>query len=156
MPEPTLPGWYVRAFALAVFLACGTILGVAVYLQPDARGFGTHEQLPFQGPCGFLLRTGYPCPTCGMTTAFAHTVRGQWLSAMKGQPAGFVLALATFVVWIGSGYVLLKGRLPRWQPLWLTPFRIWLGLLILLIGGWALMIVIGLAGGTLPYRPGGG
>ena len=38
---------------------------------------------------------GLPCPTCGMTTAFAHTVRGRWLAAARAQPAGFVAAIAT-------------------------------------------------------------
>jgi hypothetical protein len=139
-----------RLWAAIALAACGAVLGIAVWMKPDPRGFGTHQQLG-SGPCGMLLLTGLPCPTCGMTTAFAHTVRGQWLRAFWVQPAGFALALATVGAVLVLAWVIVRGRWPQ-APLWLSPYRLFLALLVLLVGGWAFKIITGLAGGSLPYR----
>lgn len=129
------------------------VLAIAVYLPPDPRGYGTHENLPLGGgPCGALVMTGYPCPTCGMTTAFAYFVRGQWLRSIHAQPAGFVLALATAGSAVLALVTLARGRWPR-VSLWaLTPYRLFFGLLVLLLGSWVYKIVVGLWDGSLPYR----
>ena len=140
-----------RTAAGLVLLGCLAILSLAAWLKPDPHGFGTHAQLG-TGPCGALVMTGYPCPTCGMTTAFAHTVRGQWLRAFWVQPAGFVLALGTIALGGVAGWTVLYGRWPRLRLRFVTPYRLFLGLLVLLLGGWAFKIVVGLAEGTLPYR----
>jgi len=142
----------VRLWA-ALFLAGSlVVLGMAAWLKPDPRGFGTHQQLVGQGPCGMLVLTGLPCPTCGMTTAFAYTVRGQWLRAILAQPAGFVFALTTVGLAGFSGAALVRGRWPRARLIPRDPQRVFLGLLILLLGAWAFKIVFGLATHTLPYR----
>jgi hypothetical protein len=99
-----------------------------------------------------LITTGYPCPTCGMTTAFSHTVRGQWGRALWDQPAGFVLALGTMALTIVCVWAVVRGRWPRVNLWLLTPYRLFLGLLVLLIGSWAFKIATGLADGSLPYR----
>jgi hypothetical protein len=127
------------------------LLAVAVALPPDPRGFGTHMRLG-TGPCGVLIVTGYPCPTCGMTTAFAHVVRGEWWRAFLVQPAGFVLALGTLALTVVSAATLARGRWPRVRLPFVTPYRAFLALLVLLLGGWAFKIVVGLAEGTLPYQ----
>ncbi len=140
-----------RLWATIVLVACGAVLGLSAYLKPDPRGFGTHAQLG-TGQCGMLIVTGYPCPTCGMTTAFAHTVRGQWGRAFLVQPAGFVMALATIVLTVGSAWTLVRGRVPRVHVSFVTPYRVFFTLLVLLLGSWAFKIVVGLIQGTLPYR----
>lgn len=58
---------------------------------------GTHRGLGYGG-CPFVIAHGFACPTCGMTTAFAHTVRGQWIQAVHAQPMGWLLAVAAMVV----------------------------------------------------------
>lgn len=68
------------------------VLGAATSIEPDPRGYGTHMQLGLP-PCGFLTFTGFPCPGCGLTTAFAHGVRGQWWLALAANPLGLVLFL---------------------------------------------------------------
>ncbi len=68
------------------------LLAVAAAIEPDARGYGTHTQLGLP-PCGFLSLTGSPCPGCGLTTAFAHGIRGQWSMAASANPLGLALFL---------------------------------------------------------------
>lgn len=142
---------HVRLWAGAGLLVCAAIVGVAAWLKPEPRGFGTHRQLG-GAPCGLLILTGLPCPTCGMTTAFAHTVRGQWWRAFVAQPGGFVLALATLATGVTLAGVVIRGRWPKWRPRGYTPYRLFVALLVLLVGGWALKIAMGLATGALPYR----
>jgi hypothetical protein len=126
-------------------------LAVAVWLKPDPRGYGTHQQLG-AGPCGMVLTTGLPCPTCGMTTAFAHTVRGQWISAFMAQPAGFALALATIVMVGVCAYSVWTGRVPAPLTNDRIVFRLFVALLVLLVAGWAFKLGVGLLEGTLPIR----
>ena len=46
-----------RIWAVVVMLVCLSVLGVAAWLKPDPRGFGTHQQLGL-GKCGMLVTTG--------------------------------------------------------------------------------------------------
>lgn len=136
-----------RVWAAVVLLGTSALLGIAIWLQPSPTGYGTHQQLGFGkwrlAPCGMLITTGYPCPTCGMTTAFAHTVRGQFLQAMWAQPSGFLLALATMVAAAASGWTLFTGRNPLWPLIfYVTPYRLFATLLILLFGGWFFRIAV--------------
>jgi hypothetical protein len=140
-PPNPLPKRRARVISALVLLGASTVLAVAVWLKPDPRGIGTHEQLRM-APCGMLISFGVPCPSCGMTTAFAHTVRGQWLRAIWAQPAGFVFALATVVAVVLSAVSLLTGRPPRMFNRHVTPFRICLATLILLLSGWAAKILL--------------
>ncbi len=80
------------ALAVAAVGVAG-VLGVARGLEPDPRGFGTHQQLGLP-PCSFQTLTGFPCPSCGMTTAFAWTTRGRVDRAWRANPAGALLAPA--------------------------------------------------------------
>jgi len=77
------------------------LLLVAVWLQPDPRGFGTHRQLGLP-PCTFKLFLNIPCPSCGGTTAFALFVRGRWVEAVQANAAAGLLAgfCAIGVPWV--------------------------------------------------------
>ncbi len=132
---------------------CVVVLGVAAGLAPSASGLGTHRQLGFP-PCTFVVLTGYPCPTCGMTTAFAHTVRGQLGAALAAQPAGLILALAMAATAGISLSVVVSGRV--WQVNWYRVRPAWITVIIigLLAAGWASKIVVGMISGALPV--GGG
>lgn len=93
----------------ALLFMCGMgVLVVAAMLQPDAEGYGTHTQLGMQ-PCASLAATGFPCPTCGMTTAFAHAADGNLVAAFATQPAGAALALLAAIATLVSGYGMLAG-----------------------------------------------
>lgn len=77
------------------------MLAVASRLDPAPDGHGTHEQLGLQ-PCVWLMVSGYPCPTCGMTTACAHAANADLLASFHAQPLGMAIALvAAAGFWIG-------------------------------------------------------
>lgn len=97
-----------RVAAGIVFLATASVLGVAAWLTPDPSGVGTHLQLRMV-PCGWTTGLGIPCPTCGMTTAFAAAAEGSLLASLKAQPLGFLLAVATSVAAVVSAFVVVTG-----------------------------------------------
>lgn len=140
-----------RFYAALVCLSCIGIIGFAAWLKPDPKGYGTHRQLGF-GKCGMLVTSGYPCPTCGMTTAFAYTVRGRFIKAFLAHPAGLALALATIATGLVSGWIAATSRVPQIHLPFVTAYRLLLLFLILLIGGWGFKVLLGLAEGTLPDR----
>ena len=141
----------LRVYATLVVVGCAGILGLAARLTPNPKGYGTHRQLGF-GRCGMLITTGLPCPTCGMTTAVAYAVRGRLIRAFLAQPAGLVFALATAACLIGAGWVVVTGRMLPIRIPFVTPYQLFFGLLVLLLGSWVFKIVVGLASGTLPDR----
>lgn len=113
MPEdPSGSAWarkhMPRVIAALILAGCVTVLGLASWMSPDPRGLGTHEQLGMS-PCGFARATGWPCMTCGMTTAFTHCAHNQWWQAWLVQPAGTVAALITACTGWVSLAVLVKG-----------------------------------------------
>jgi hypothetical protein len=91
-----------------IFILGASILGLSACLTPDPTGLGTHTRLGLP-PCGFYLATGYPCPTCGYTTAFALAAHGRIWASLRTQPAGAVLALALSALTLVSGYALVTG-----------------------------------------------
>jgi Protein of unknown function (DUF2752) len=87
-PVTGIHRWMLVGWSL--FLMGGFLL--AMKLEPDPSGFGTHQSLGLP-PCAFRALTNYPCPGCGMTTSFAHMVRGNFVSALRANLAGVLLAV---------------------------------------------------------------
>lgn len=79
-------------FILAAMPA--TVIATAATLTPSPLGHGTHTQLGLP-PCGFLLVTGYPCPGCGLTTAFANMTHGHAIAAAHANAFGVLLFLVS-------------------------------------------------------------
>ena len=138
-----------RSVAAVLLIGSATLLTAALWIQPDARGLGSHEQLGMP-PCVSIVLFGIPCPTCGMTTAFAHTVRGELWSAFNAQPAGFLFALATVGVAGLSLATLLTGKV--WHINWyrIPPTRVTAAVLLIVISGWIFKIA---AGAVIPSLP---
>ena len=97
-----------RVVAFILMVASGTVLLLAAWFDPSQDGHGTHTQLGLP-PCGWVVGLGIPCPSCGMTTSFAHAADGNLLSSFMTQPAGALLALGTAIVCVISGWVFLTG-----------------------------------------------
>lgn len=136
-PFPRASAGERMAWAI-VLVGCVLVLVVAAQLNPDLRGVGTHEQIPFLGPtghfppCGFYETTGYPCPSCGFTTTFAFAMHGRVLEAAHNQPFGFV-------VWLGFCTTLpvaLASVLGGVSPLRATDHWRWRWILTLVVLGW--------------------
>jgi len=73
---------------------------LAFVVEPDPRGYGTHEQVGL-APCRLMEWTGLPCPGCGVTTAIALAVRGELWQSIVVQPLGLltVVALPLLATW---------------------------------------------------------
>ena len=89
-----------RGLALAAVLRV-----VAASLNPyDADGkprtMSTHTQFGMS-PCNFVVVTGKPCPSCGMTTSFALLVRGDVLASLRANWVGTTICVlwALTLVW---------------------------------------------------------
>ena len=132
---------FTRLTAVGVFLGTMAILGTALYVQPDTVGVGTHRQLGLSR-CGFLVTTGLPCPTCGMTTSFAYMVRGRFLAAAWSQPAGALLALVTAILAGVAVVVMVTGR--RLELNWyrINPMRVMIGGIAVFLSAWVFKIVV--------------
>lgn len=136
-------GWD-RVTSAVLGLPALAVLGVAAWLEPAAKGYGTHRQLGL-GECSLLDWTGMPCPMCGMTTTFAHLAHGHLLQGLVTQPFGVVLFAVTLGV---AGVALVEGAQPRgrWRQLarWLGRHELPIaaGLLAGLILGWIYKIVM--------------
>jgi hypothetical protein len=93
-PPPSvrrLEAWQRVASAAFAVLLIG-LLVTACLLNPDPSGQGTHRQLGLL-PCSFKMLWEIPCPVCGMTTSWAHFVRGAWSLSAQANIGGFALAL---------------------------------------------------------------
>ncbi len=97
-----------RLQALGLAISAVTLLCVAFFLSPSSEGVGTHQQLGLP-TCGWILVADVPCPTCGMTTAWSYTVRGDLISAFRAQPMGMTTAIITVIVAIAALGTLFFG-----------------------------------------------
>jgi hypothetical protein len=129
------------ALLAAVALA---VLGIAAWLEPDPSGVGTHRALGL-APCGWMVGMNLPCPTCGMTTAFALAARGSFLASAYVQPMGFVLAVGTAAAALACLHTAWTGgRLAHVLGTRFTPrVLLGLGVLALLAWGWKVAAVRG-------------
>jgi hypothetical protein len=143
--EPAVVGKAGRLLAIAVSLVCLAVMVTAAKLTPSPTGMGTHTQLGLD-QCQFALRTGLPCPSCGMTTSFAWFARGNLLASFYIQPMGALLALLCVIaLWTGL-YVAATGR-AIYRLIALGPSRYYVpGMLAWAIIAWAWKIFIHLHG----------
>lgn len=87
----------IRLVAALIAMIPLSGLGLARTLSPNASGLGTHQQLGLP-PCSMRLLFGIRCPGCGMTTSWAHFMRGNWRESAAISLGGFLFAI--FAIWI--------------------------------------------------------
>lgn len=129
-----------RLIAAAVATACAAILGLSAWLTPSPTGVGTHEQLNLP-KCGWIAMADMPCPTCGMTTAFAHAAHGSFLASFQTQPMGCVLAIATAMALLVSVYVMVTGSIVARAFLRLWGVHTAWALAIMVLAAWGYKIL---------------
>jgi hypothetical protein len=98
-----------RIVGAIVAVAAAGILGIAAWLEPSPTGLGTHSQILAMPPCGWIAMADVPCPTCGMTTAFAYAADGDLAAAAWAQPFGALLAVAVAVAFVVGAYTAITG-----------------------------------------------
>ncbi|MFW5840554.1 MAG: DUF2752 domain-containing protein, partial [Planctomycetota bacterium] len=144
---PRQPSWRppARLVGAALLLLMVAIVGLAAWMDADSRGFGTHQQLGLPA-CGTLQRTGYPCPTCGMTRGFRAMAHGQVRASFGYHPFAPVLFAATAAVAAAGTVQAVTGKAL------LSRTRVWWWILLAngVLAGWAIKVAIGRADGTYP------
>lgn len=132
-----------RLNAVLVLVGVAAIIGVSLYVEPDPARTHAKRRLPLR-PCGFLMTTGLPCPTCGMTTSFAFMARGRVIAAFEQQPAGALLALLTVGLGVLALVVLVTGR--RFEINWyrINPMHVLVVFMAVFMGSWVYRIVMDL------------
>jgi hypothetical protein len=95
----------VRVMLLAIAAILTAVFVIAFRIHPyDAEGnprtMATHTQIGMP-PCNFVVLTGKPCPSCGMTTSFALLVRGDVVNSLKANWVGSTICVlwALTLVW---------------------------------------------------------
>ena len=117
-------------------LACLGVLGVAAWMDPSGDGHGTHEQLGLP-PCTWVALFDQPCPTCGITTAFAHSADCSLMEAAATQPLGMLLSLGVATAfWMGL-HTAVRGARSTHIALGAVNGRTLLALLVVGLGAWA-------------------
>ena len=108
LPPPIpLPQAANRLLHAAVALGMGGLLGICAWVQPDASGKATHQRLGLPKCLICQVTSWERCPSCGLTTAFCHVMRGQLSQARKCHAAvlpvfGLWLALAAYCALIAA------------------------------------------------------
>lgn len=122
--------WWVSAGAVGLF----TVLALRSLPLPQGSEFTI---------CFVRRFTGFSCPGCGMTRAFASLARGDWADALRFHPLSFLVVAELVGGWVLWGAALLGG------PTLLDRRRVNLGLAanaVLLIVVWVARFALG----TLP------
>ena len=126
---------------------CLAVLAAAAMLDPAGGGHGTHEQMGIP-PCSLLSQTGWPCPSCGLTTSVTATAHGELGLAWRSQPFGLPLFVLLTAGALGGVAELVGGRslLHRVRP------RLWW--VWVLVGGmavgWGYKALTGYLAGQYP------
>jgi hypothetical protein len=140
-----LPIW-VRLILLVLAGIWLTVFVIGALLNPyyedgTARRMETHRQLGLP-ECTFKEITGYPCPSCGMTTSFSLLMHGDVWNSLKANFAGTILATLGLLYVPWSILSAWRGRFLYVHSLELTLFRISIVFIILLFGRWAMALAV--------------
>ena len=135
--------WYELLPLVLVGSVLVTLLGVSWRLTPDPAGMGTHHQLGLP-MCSVRQFVGIRCPSCGMTTSWAHMVRGQAFSSVKSNSGGALLAIVAILT---GPWMVLCGLRGRWL---LRPPNEWavvgvgLSVILITVVDWIIRLNLGL------------
>lgn len=109
-----LDHWSMRAMRFGCGIGAATaitLLIVAGTLEPSRSGMGTHHQLGLP-PCSLRMLAGIRCPSCGMTTSWAHFMNGNPIDSAKSNLGGMMLACFAIASAIIGARIAWTGRLP--------------------------------------------
>jgi hypothetical protein len=139
-----------------IAVAWGVVFGVAAWLKPTdklgrPRTMETHRQLGLP-PCTFFKVTGFPCPSCGMTTSFSHLVHGDVGNSLRANPVGTLLAVygLALVPWcLVSATLARRVIIHDYEKFATRTVVVFLALMVLV---WGLRVGHGWLTGELPAK----
>ena len=99
----------IRRGGLLVGLGCLGVLVAAWHLEGSYLPFGRGSQIVLPS-CFLQESTGYPCLTCGMTRAWACSVRGDFVGGVRANVAGTFFAVACGLAVLGGFGTALAGE----------------------------------------------
>ena len=99
-----------RWAAVGASVALLAVLSAAACLQPDPRGFGTHQRLGMPA-CAVQRLVGWRCPSCGMTTSWSHLTRGELVKSLQANSAGTMLGVLAGAL---MPWLLVSGIRGKW------------------------------------------
>lgn len=108
--EPARLSIPMRLLLGGVTIVLISLLATAACLRPVEQGFGTHQQLGLP-PCSAVQWFGRRCPSCGMTTAWAHLLAGSPLRACRANAGG---ALTGVCALLAAPWALFSAARGRW------------------------------------------
>ena len=111
---------FFRCVLAVASLIVASVLVTAATLEPSRKGMGTHEQLGLS-PCYFPERLGVPCPACGMTTSWAHLMKGNVRASAEVNLGGFMLCVTCLLC---VPWFMLSAIKGRWILMRMTDGRI--------------------------------
>jgi hypothetical protein len=129
------------AYVLLAILSLFGLLSAAAHYNYPLAPYG----------CGFKLRYGLPCPTCGMTTSVFKFVQGKILGrdgAFYDQPAAALLCTVLLIVAFFAFIIAVFGVYFRFISRFFTEVKIRhiiLALIIIIAAGWAVTLARAMA-----------
>lgn len=100
---------------LLILVAVLIFWGLGLYLVPDPKGYGTHQQLGLP-PCTLYYLTGRPCPSCGLTTSVSALLHGNFALAWRANPFGLAIVAFSAGLFLNSLMALVVRRSVRMKP----------------------------------------
>ena len=113
---------------------------LGLWMDPDPRGFGTHEQLGL-APCRTMEWIGIPCPGCGVTTSVSLFWHGELWASFVNQPFGWLLAVLVPLLAVGAIIAHIRGRDLYASALSVPIGRVLLSLTGLMLAAWIYKIL---------------
>jgi len=120
---------------VGAFIVLAGVVTLGWVIDPDPRGFGTHERLGLP-ECQSIKLFGFPCPGCGVTTSVSNFWHGNFQTSFVKQPFGFLLAMLVPSVALGAIVSHFRGRDLYAYSVSVRWGRWFLGLGVAMLGAW--------------------
>ncbi|MHC4117429.1 MAG: DUF2752 domain-containing protein [Planctomycetota bacterium] len=132
-----------RLTAAIVCVAVAAYFGAFALMAHYEVDMGRHL-----GYCGFKQRTGWPCLSCGMTTATLAFAQGDIVEAFLIQPAVGFIYCAAVLTGVLAFVIAVFGVYFNFIRRFFAEVKIWhmiLALVVILAAGWAVTLARAMA-----------
>ena len=133
--------WWLRVLAVGAGTVMIGLLVTAFNLTPSAKGFETHTQLGLE-KCFLVAVAGLRCPSCGMTTSWAHLTEGNLIGAVSANAGGTLLGIVSMIVGPYLVVAALVGRWPLVRPHETVIALLALAILVVTMCDWAYRLMV--------------